>query len=129
MRRHRTWIVAIVMWCLAFAQAATAAHACSMLAIPSPSKVQTVKPPTQPMDAACTGMASQSDSTVNLCASHCVGNDQSNANADVPTAAIAPQPALNVRLSVDCVRARSSTSLVSPTAAPPPHLRFARFLI
>jgi hypothetical protein len=100
-----------------------------MLATTMPHQAQAVAAGALPMHADCAGMANQPHSTANVCIAHCAGNDQSNANADVPTAAIAPQPALNVRLSVDYVLARSAVSLVSPTAAPPPHLRFARLLI
>jgi hypothetical protein len=127
-RRHRVWIVGIFVGTLVFAQAAAAAHACALLSSSMPAQPIDASAPA--MDPGCAGMAAQSHSTVNVCVSHCVGSDQSNANADVPAAAVPSQPALTVRLyEVSAAAHTSPSSLVSPAAAPPPHLRFARLLI
>ena len=129
MHRYRLGIAAFEMWGLAFSQAAIAAHACALLS-PSGLPAQTAASHVQPMHTDCAGMANQSHSTLNVCLSHCNGSDQSSANADIPTAAVAPQPALSVRLSTVCVTSRAALwSLALPAKAPPPRLRFSRFLI
>ena len=128
MRQRRLWIVATVMWCLAFTQAAAAAHACAMMLSALPG--QSMEANAQPMPPDCTGMAKQTNSTANICAAHCLDGQQVNGQVDVPGAAIAPQPALTVRVAEP--RASASlvaSSLLSPSATPPPQLRFSRFLI
>ena len=126
--RRRLWIAAIVMWSLAFAQAAAAAHACSMLMSAAPGQATTASAQTMP--PGCEGMAAQSDSTVNVCQSHCLDGQQAYGQVDIPGAAIAPQPALTVSITEACGPAYFITSSFAPlAAAPPPRLRFSRFLI
>ena len=127
-RRRRLWIAAIVMWSLAFAQAAAAAHACSMLTSASPE--QAAAAGAQAMQSGCEGMARQSDATLNVCQSHCFDGQQAYGQVDIPSAAIAPQPALTVRITEACAPTYFITSSFAPlAAAPPPQLRFSRFLI
>ena len=114
---------------LAFAQVATAAHACTILNPSShlPAKVAQLD---QAMPADCAGMAKQSNSTVNVCESHCFAIPQIDAQADAPVASAAAQPALTVRLLDPFVSVPTSASVLSPiSAAPPPLLRFSRLLI
>jgi hypothetical protein len=127
-RHRRLWVAAVVMWSLAFSQAAAAAHACSMLISASPGQATAAS--AQAMPPGCKGMAAQSDSTVNVCQSHCFDGQQSHGQVDVPNASIAPQPALIVRPTEACAPAHFIASSFAPlAAAPPPQLRFSRFLI
>jgi hypothetical protein len=116
------------MWSLAFSQAAAAAHACSMLRSASPGQATAAS--AQPMPPGCKGMAAQSDSTFNVCQSHCFDGQQAQGQVDVPSASIAAQPALVVRIAEACAPAHFIASSLLPLAAgPPPQLRFSRFLI
>jgi hypothetical protein len=116
------------MWSLAFAQGAVAAHACSMLT--SASLGQTDAASTQPMPPGCEGMAAQSNATPNVCESHCFAGQQAHGQADLPSASVAPQLALTVRVTDVSVPAFFTvSSLALLAAAPPPQLRFSRFLI
>lgn len=127
MRRNRLCIVAVVIWSLAFAQAAVAGHACSTLTSASPG--QATEANTPPMPPGCQGMAAQSNDTLNVCESHCVAGQQVSGHADIPSASIAPQLALTVRVNEVFVPTFTPSSLAPVTAAPPPQLRFSRFLI
>jgi len=124
------WIAAIVLWSLVFAQAAVAAHACSMFLSQSAPE-QTVETGAQPMPPGCNGMAKRTSSTGNVCQSHCLAGQQVHAQADIPTAGIAPLPALMVHGIFARTPAASfmASSLTALAAAPPPQLRFSRFLI
>jgi hypothetical protein len=116
------------MLVLAFAQAVTSAHACTGLNPASPPVAQATQSGMMPAD--CPEMAKQADSTVNLCLSHCFADQQVDAQADAPCATVAPQPALLIHLSDPYVpTATASLSLLPIVAAPPPQLRFSRFLI
>jgi hypothetical protein len=129
-RRHRLRIAAIVIWCLAFAQAATAAHACSALKAAPTSPEQAMESTAQPMQPGCAGMASQTGSTVKLCSSHCFASPQVHGQVDIPSANIAPPAALVIRVVEERIPAHSTTFALAPLAtAPPPQLRFNRFLI
>lgn len=129
MRRRRLWIAAIVIWSLAFAQVAVAAHACSMFLSPSAPE-QTVETGAQPMPPGCAEMAKRSDSTTNVCQSHCLAGQHVYGQMDVPTASIAPQPALIARGADAPAPAHFTASSFAPlSAAPPSRLRFSRFLI
>src|SRR5262252_4591630 len=128
MRRRRVWIAAVVMWSLAFAQTATAAHACAMLASISPE--QAAQASTQPMPPGCPEMAKRSGSTANVCQSHCLAGQHVYGQVDVPTASVAPQAALTVHVADAYIPAHFTTSSLVPLAtAPPLQLRFSRFLI
>jgi hypothetical protein len=120
-------IMAVVMWSLAFAQAAVAAHACSMLTSAAPG--QAIEANAQPMPPGCEGMAAQSNATLNVCESHCFAGQQVSGHADIPSASIAPQLALTVRVNEVFVPTFTASLLAPVTAAPPPQLRFGRFLI
>jgi len=112
---------------LAFAQVVTAGHACPMLGRASPSLAQVA----QTMPADCPQMAKQAGSTINVCVGHCFADEQVDAPANVPAALVAPQPALRVHLPDIPVATVVVARLLppSPSAAPPPQLRFSRFLI
>jgi hypothetical protein len=126
--RRRMCIVAVVMWSLAFAQGAVAAHACSMLTFAAPGQASEAN--AQPMPPGCEGMAAQSSATLNVCESHCFAGQQVSGHADIPSASIAPQLALTVRVTEVSVPAFFTVSSLAPlAAAPPPQLRFSRFLI
>jgi len=116
------------MFGLAFAQVVTAAHACPMLAPPAETPAQAASDSRAISD--CAEMAKKAGSTLNVCQSHCFAVLQVDAQADIPIPAIAPQPALSMRpvvFSISTVIAQST--LASVSAAPPPLLRFSRFLI
>jgi hypothetical protein len=122
-------IAALMMLVLAFAQAVTVAHACPVPHPGSPWVAQAVQAEST-MPADCQEMAKQADSTVNLCLSHCFVDQQVDAQADAPSATVAPRPALLVHLSDPYVpTATAALSLLPIAAAPPPQLRFRRFLI
>ena len=128
MRRRRWLIAAVMMWSLAFAQAVVAAHACSMLISVLPGQATAAS--AQPMPPGCKGMAAQSNATLNVCESHCFAGQQVNGHADIPSASIAPQIALTVRVTEVFVPTYFTASSLAPlAAAPPPQLRFSRFLI
>ncbi|HEX7272695.1 MAG TPA: hypothetical protein VF420_11155 [Casimicrobiaceae bacterium] len=129
MKRRRVWIAAVVIWSLAFAQAAVAAHACAIL-IAAGSPVPSIGASAPEMPPGCADMAGHTDSTVNVCQSHCLADQQTQGQADVPLPGIAPQPALVIRIA----EARLTTgalalTAVTPAAAPPPQLLYNRFLI
>ena len=127
--RRRPWIATLLMSVLVFAQVATAAHACAILN-PSSHPPAQIAQPDQAMLADCAGMAKEANSTVNVCESHCFAIPQIDAQADVPVASSAVQPALTVRLVDPFVSLPTSASALSPiSAAPPPLLRFRRLLI
>lgn len=129
MRRLKRWIAALSMLVLAFAQAATSAHACAVLNPASPSVARATQSESM-MPADCPEMAKQANSTVNLCSSHCFADQQVDAQTDAPAALLAPQPALLIQLSDPFVpTATAALSLLPIAAAPPPRLRFSRFLI
>jgi hypothetical protein len=92
MRARRTWIAAIVAVGLLFAQIVTAAHACSMFAMP-PAQEQSAMP------ANCAQSSGRVDSTINVCAAHCASGAQVDSHADVPAPLIAPQLALAIRVA------------------------------
>lgn len=129
MRRRRFVIAAVVMWSLAFAQAAMAAHACGMPTSALGSPAQGIEGASS-MHAGCAGASSHSNPAPSACESHCYADQQVQGQADVPTASIAPQPALIARLAEAPVPAFfMASSLAQPAGAPPPQLLFVRFLI
>jgi hypothetical protein len=130
-RRRRQWLAVLLMVGLAFAQIITAAHACSILTLASPQGPVQAEPPVgQAMPTDCGEMAKQSDSTINVCVSHCDFGQQVDAHADAPAAAISPQPPLLIRPVGPLIPASGEHwSLPAALAAPPPQLLFSRFLI
>ena len=127
MKTRRIWVVAFTIWNLAFAQAAMAAHACALLASQAPA--QTMSMGHEPMPG-CSEMARQSDSTANVCESHCLGVQQAQGLSDLPAPGIAPQPPLVLRLTEPSAHQFLVVSSFAPlAAAPPAQLRFGRFLI
>ena len=129
MRRPRRLIATLLMFFLAFAQAVTAAHACPVLNPGSLVAAQTAQSESA-MPADCPEMAKQANSTVNVCVLHCFADQQVDAQADAPVAMVAAQPALLVHLPDSYVpTVTAALSLLPLIAAPPPQLRFARFLI
>jgi hypothetical protein len=116
---------------LAFAQIITAAHACSILAQGSPPGTALAEPAvSQAMPTDCPEMAKKSGSTLNVCVSHCDFGQQVDAHADVPIAAIAPQPPLLIRPVGRLIPTSGEhLALLAALAAPPPQLLFSRFLI
>jgi hypothetical protein len=126
-RRRRLYIVALVIWSLAFAQAVTAAHACAMLGSASPTQAGQTSTP--PMPPGCAEMAKRSGSTTNVCQWHCLAGQHVYGQMDVPTASIAPQPSLTLRGVETPVPAYFTALSFAPlSAAPPSRLRFSRFL-
>jgi hypothetical protein len=126
LRRNRPWIAVLLAFVLVFAQALTAAYACPIL---DASQRSAAANDTDAMAPDCADMPAEPDATANLCEAHCLPGQQT-AQADPPSASIAPQPALIVRLA-DAPRRFSDTgaSLAPISTAPPPRLRFSRLLI
>jgi hypothetical protein len=128
-RRPRRLIAAVSALILVFAQAVTAAHACSTLdpnATPMPQASQV----DAAMPADCPEMAKPANSPVNICWSHCHAGPQVDAQDYVPAPLVAPQTALLVRLADPGLPNLVPAQWLLPVmAAPPPQLRFSRFLI
>jgi len=123
MRLRRTWIAAIVAVGLLFAQIVTAAHACSMFAMP-PAQEQSAMP------ADCAQSSERIDSTINVCVAHCERGAQVDSHADVPAPLIAPQLALAIRVADAFVPAAGDTpSSSAPHALPTPLALSSRLLI
>jgi len=128
MRRNRFWVTAVVMWSLAFTQAAAAAHACSILTGPPAHGGPTIVAHAHSTHSGCA--TGELGPTVNVCESHCFAGQQVYGEPDVSAPASAPQPALIVRVAgVRFPASLAAASLASLAAAPPPQLRFGRFLI
>ena len=125
-RRQRRWIAAALVCLLAFAGAVTAAHACALEGRAAEA-VASVTPSDPAMAEDCAGC----DATANLCEAHCVVGQQADAQAAAPAALVAPQPPLRVQSPDPCLPAIAATPMLLSTleSAPPPLLRFARFLI
>ena len=127
--RRRAWIATLLMSVLAFAQVATAAHACVILN-PSSHPPAQIAQLDQAMPADCADMAKQAGSTVNVCESHCFAGHPVTAQADAPVAVAAPQLPLTVRVVDPFVAVPALVSAPwAISAAPPPLLRFGRLLI
>jgi hypothetical protein len=112
-----------------FAQAVTVAHACT-LAVPGSAPTQSASMVDATMPSDCAAMAKRGTTNGNVCDAHCAYGQQIDVQPDVPTAAIAPQPALTVRIvwSMVCTL-HESTALDARSTAPPVSLLFSRFLI
>jgi hypothetical protein len=121
-------MAALAILGLLFAQFVTAAHACtiSFSALLPVSTVVTPVDDAMPSD--CAGNAERTNA--NVCESHCVQGQQIDAQSDTPIAAIAPQPALAVRVPQPiAARSFDSIALHARSTAPPLSVLFGRFLI
>jgi hypothetical protein len=130
MRRCRKRIAGWVMLGWLFAQVVTVAHACPSLAVPENNSFAASGGATVPLPGDCEAMAKKAGSTKNVCQSHCAGNEQLGSDVPAPSAALAPQPALVVRVCASYVQS-SANAYGSPprSVGPPPTLLFGRFLI
>lgn len=82
------------------------------------------------MPADCPEMAKQANSSDKACWSHCYADPQVDAYDYAPAPLVSPQTALLVQLAYPDIPARVFTQWLLPViAAPPPKLRFSRFLI
>ena len=128
-RRQRRWVAGLVMLGVVFAQIVTVAHACT-LAVPASSAATFVEPADEAMPSDCPAMAKYVAPNAKVCESHCAYGQQIDVQSDAPVAAIAPQPALIVRILVSIVQpSLDTTSLDARSTAPPASLLFSRFLI
>ena len=130
MRRRAPKIAGVMMLGWLFAQLAIVAHACMTMtpATPAAGAFSVAVAPAMPTD--CVAMAQQAKTDVNVCQSHCVGNEQVDMQARRPVAAFAPEPVLLVSVIDPC--APALVALASPSAeraAPPALLLFSRLLI
>jgi hypothetical protein len=128
MAGHRSCMALLAILGLLFAQFVTAAHACTIdLSASLPATiVATAVDEAMPSD--CAGGVSRANA--NVCESHCTHGQQIDAQSDAPTAAIALQPALTVRVSLPIVRRSFDTiTLHARSTAPSLSLLFSRFLI
>ena len=129
-RRQRRWVAGLMTLGLVFAQFVTVTHACTF-AVPVSSTAPTFgQPVDETMPSDCAAMAKHPAANANVCQSHCTYGHQIDVQPDAPVAAIAPQPALTVRLLPS--RGETSLDAMLPPArntAPPFSLLFSRFLI
>lgn len=87
-----------------FAQAVTAAHACTSFAVPTSPAAAFGQPVGEIMFTDCPAMATRAAANAKVCESYCAYGQQIDVQPDPPVAAIAPQPALTVRLGVSIVQ-------------------------
>ena len=128
-RRQRRWVAGLVMLGVVFAQIVTVAHACT-LAVPTSQTVPFVEPADEAMPSDCPAMAKRIAKNATVCDSHCAYGQQIDVQTDAPVAAIAPQPALTVRIVSSIVEpALATIFLPARRTAPPVSLLFSRFLI
>jgi hypothetical protein len=128
-RRQRRWVAALVMLGLVFAQIITVAHACT-LAVPVSQAIAFNQPADESMPEDCAAMAKRAVANGNVCDSHCAYDQQIDVQPDAPVAAIAPHPALTVRIVSSIVEPALATIVLhARSTAPPVSLLFSRFLI
>jgi hypothetical protein len=130
MRRSRKRIAGLMLLGWLFAQFVTIAHACPTLnpatLVASGSSVVV----TDAMPTDCEAMAKLADSNANVCQSHCVAGEQVDTQAQAPTAALSPQPALTVRVAdPQFVKPADRHASAARGDDPPAILLFSRFLI
>lgn len=129
MRRPRRLMAAVSTLILAFAQAVAAAHACPTLDSSAAPMTQATQVDAA-MPADCQEMAKQGNSSANTCWAHCYAGPQVDADDYAPAPLVAPQTALLVRLADPGLPNLVPAQWLLPfIAAPPPQLRFSRFLI
>ena len=124
MRRSRKRIAGLMLLGWLFAQFVAIAHACPALNATAATDTAS----SMPID--CATMAKQVDSNANICQSHCVAGEQVDTQAQVPAAAMSPQPALTIRV-VDPQLVKSADRHAPGACGndPPATLLFSRFLI
>jgi hypothetical protein len=129
-RRHRRWVAGLVTVGLGFAQFVAVAHACT-LAVPTLQAAATfVEPADDTMPSDCPAMAKRVAANAKVCESHCTYGQQIDVQLDAPLAAIAPQPALTVRVMSSTVQHSIDTIFLhARRTAPSVSLLFSRFLI
>ena len=112
-----------------FAQFVTVAHAC-VLAVPTFHAAAFSQPADETMPSDCAAMAKRVAANGKVCDSHCAYGQQIDVHPDAPVAAIAPQPALTIRIVLSIAQPwLDTTSLHVRSSAPPVSLLFSRFLI
>jgi hypothetical protein len=127
MAGRRSCVTVLAVLGLLFAQFVTAAHACTVAFSPSLPAATVATPVDDAMPSDCAGNAKRTD--VNVCESHCVYGQQIDVHSDAPVAAIAPQPALTVRVPPPMVpRSFDTIALHARSTAPPLSILFSRFL-
>jgi len=125
LRRLRITVAAWLLAFLGFAQAATFAHACPVVADLMRRQAQAAS-----MPADCPDIAHHAAATRNACVSHCAAGDEVTSSPDMVPVPVARLDALVVALvdPYSCAGAPPAAP-PSPAAAPPPRLRYVRFLI
>ena len=127
MAGRRSCMAVLAILGLLFAQLVTAAHACTVAFSPSLPVAIMASAVDDAMPSDCAGNAKRTD--VNVCESHCAYGQQIDVQSDAPVAAIAPQPALTVRVPLPVVlRSFDTTALHARSTAPPLSILFSRFL-
>ena len=131
-RWRRRWVAGLVAIGLLFAQIVTVAHACTLV-VPASQAVASVEPADDDaMPSDCPTMAKRVAANAKVCDSHCAYGQQIDVQPDAPVAAIAPHPALTIRVRVVSSiveRALATIFLHARSTAPPVSLLFSRFLI
>jgi hypothetical protein len=128
MAGRRSCMAVLAILGLLFAQLVTAAHACTVAFSPSLPVAIVASAVDDAMPSDCAGNAKRTDA--NVCESHCAYGQQIDVQFDVPSAAIAPQPALSARVPPPVVsRSYDAIALHARSTAPPLSVLFSRFLI
>jgi hypothetical protein len=129
-RRHRRWVAGLVTVGLVFAQLITVAHACTLVVPASQAIATFVQPADDTMPSDCAAMAKRAAVNAKVCESHCAFGQQIDVQPDTPVAAIAPQPALTVRVMSSIGQPSFDTIFLhARSTAPPVSVLFSRFLI
>jgi hypothetical protein len=130
MKCQQKWIAAAVMLGVIFTQIVTAAYACPRLLSPSGGAGVLKSTKTQSLPPCCLELIKKLRGNANCCEACCTSGQQIDTCDDAPVAAVAPQPALTIRVAeAATVRAKGAGSVPAPNAIPPPLLRFSRLLI
>ena len=128
MAGRRLCVTVLAVLGLLFAQFVTVAHACTVAFSPSLPAATVATPVDDAMPSDCAGSAKRTD--VNVCESHCAYGQQIDVQSDAPVVAIAPQPALTVRVPQPIApRSFHAIALHARSTAPPFAVLFGRFLI
>lgn len=129
-RRQRRWVAGLMTFGLVFAQFVTVTHACALTVPVAQSAAAFAAPADEAMPADCAAMVTRVAGNANACESHCTYGQQIDVQPDAPVAAIAPQPALTVRvMSSSGETSLNTIFLRARSTAPPVSLLFSRFLI
>jgi hypothetical protein len=127
MTGRRSCDAVLALLSLLFAQFVTAAHACTVAFSPSLPVAIVASAVDDAMPPDCAGNVKRTD--VNVCESHCAYGQQIDFQSDAPVAAIAPQPALTVRVPPQITpRSFDTVGLQARSTAPPLSILFSRFL-